>query len=172
MRASCSALGVSLRLCSGTGSGAVAGFKLDQHGFELRIGNLLLQAGHFGLGVELAQAAGERGNLNVVLRWPARPQRLRAALRRRTALALARKAKSKKGIVICRPKLTLLGVKFRACSRCYSCSARWSRSCRQRRSRSAAARHARSSPLAWNCLERASASADSLREGFAGSHPR
>ena len=66
MRASCSALG-SVAAARRAAAGAVAQFQLRQHGLQLLVGDLLLQTGDLGQSIQLAQVAGERGNLNVVL---------------------------------------------------------------------------------------------------------
>ena len=59
--------GCELRRRSGTSATAVAKLKLSLHGLQLFVGDLLFQAGNFGLGVKFAQRAVERGNLDVVL---------------------------------------------------------------------------------------------------------
>jgi hypothetical protein len=46
---------------------AVSRFELGEDGLELRVGDLLLQARDFGQSVQFAKAAGERGDLDVVL---------------------------------------------------------------------------------------------------------
>jgi hypothetical protein len=66
----------------------------------LSVGNLLLEAGDLGLRIELSYVACSASTFE------------RSASAAET-LALARTAKSKKGSEICRPKLTLFGVKLR-----------------------------------------------------------
>ena len=56
-----------LRRSSRTGSSAVPQLKLREHALELRVGNLLLEAGDLGLRIELADVACERRNLHIVL---------------------------------------------------------------------------------------------------------
>ena len=51
----------------GAGGGAVAHLKLGEDSLELGVGDLLLETGHIGQGIELAQAGAERGDLDVVL---------------------------------------------------------------------------------------------------------
>ena len=60
-------LGRELRRGVRPAPGAVSQFDLRQHGLQLLVGDLLLQTCDFGLGIKLAQAAGQLRNLNLVL---------------------------------------------------------------------------------------------------------
>ncbi len=75
-------------------------FQLGQHGLQLGIGYLLLEAGDFGLCIEFADVAGKRGNLDVVLLLGLLASTLARRASAAVRLALARRAKSKNGIVI------------------------------------------------------------------------
>ena len=56
MRAFCSALGDSCGGAPGVSGRAVAHFQLGEDALQLLVGNLLLQARNFGLGIQFAQA--------------------------------------------------------------------------------------------------------------------
>ncbi len=59
--------GRQLRLSAWAAPGAVAQLQLRQHGLQLLIGDLLFQTGDLRQRIQFAQAAGERGDLNVIL---------------------------------------------------------------------------------------------------------
>ena len=59
--------GRKLRRRAGSVGGAVAHFELREDAFQLLVGNLLLEAGDLRLGIQLAQASSEFGDLDVVL---------------------------------------------------------------------------------------------------------
>ena len=77
--------------------GAVAHFQLRHHALQLLGGNLLLQAGNLGLGIQLAQARSEWRSEYRFAAAPARPQPWRASASAADSLALARTAKIEEG---------------------------------------------------------------------------
>ena len=56
-----------MRRRAGACACAIAELELGEDGFELLAGDLLFEAGDFRLGIQLAQRAGEAGDLDLVL---------------------------------------------------------------------------------------------------------
>jgi hypothetical protein len=100
--------GRQLRLSAWPAARAVAQLQLREHGLKLLMGDLLLEAGNLRLGVQFAQAAGEFGDLNLVL--PLRLFGLDRGSERlgRRLLGLGAMPKSKSGIRNENPELKLL----------------------------------------------------------------
>src|SRR5580698_5095457 len=101
--------GGGLGLGIGAGSGTVAGFELGEDGLELSIGDLLFEAGDLGRASSSRRVALRVAIWTSFWCWASSASTLARRASAAVSLALARRLKSKKGMVIWRPKLTLLG---------------------------------------------------------------